>query len=132
MLTFEVSVLKIWKQPLLFCAGGAGYVGLEFLWRGWSHASMFLAGGSCFLLLGQLQKRAGKWPLLLRALAGAGVVTAVELVTGLIANRNYSVWDYRALPLNLMGQVCLLYSFLWMPVSLAAMAIYKRIDGKFR
>ena len=124
--------MTIRKQILLFCTGGAGYVGLEFLWRGWSHFSMFLAGGSCFLLLGQLQKKAGKWPMPVRALCGAGIITAVELVTGLIANGDYSVWDYRTLPMNLLGQICLLYSLLWMPVSLAAMAIYRQIERRLQ
>ena len=42
------------KKCLLFCIGGAAYVGLELLWRGYSHISMFAAGGVCFLLIGQL------------------------------------------------------------------------------
>ena len=95
----------IWKKSLLFAAGGAGYVGLELLWRGRSHSSMFLAGGCCFLLLGMLD-RAKRLPLLLRGAAGAGIVTAVELVAGLLVNRDYTVWDYRQMPLNFLGQIC--------------------------
>ncbi len=115
--------MKNWKDLPLFALGGAGYVGLELLWRGRSHGSMFLAGGSCFLLLGKLGSRLpGSIPL--RGLAGAGVITAVELVTGLIFNRDYSVWDYRGLPLNFLGQVCLPFSLLWAPLGLGAMALY--------
>ena len=114
------------KTAGLFCVGGASYVGLEMLWRGRSHVSMFLAGGTCFLLLGQLNRT--KLPLPVRALAGAGVITTVELLAGFMANKGYQVWDYRHLPLNYRGQICLPYSLLWIPVSLGGMYLYGLID----
>lgn len=117
-----------WKKTLLFTLGGWGYVGLEMLWRGRSHSSMFLAGGSCFLLLGSLSKTADHLILPLKAAAGAGIITSVELLTGLLANRDYHVWDYRQVPLNYRGQICLLYSLLWIPVSLGAMSLYQVLD----
>ena len=112
------------KHSTLFCMGGWGYMGLEFLWRGYSHGSMFLAGGSCFLLLGQLRRM----PLHLRALAGSGIITAVELATGLLANRDHRVWDYRDLPMNYRGQICLPFSLLWIPVGLGAMEVYRGLE----
>ncbi len=93
---------------------------LEWLWRGWSHISMFIAGGTCFLLLGRLRRL----PLLLRGLAGAGVITTVELFFGLLFNRNHQVWDYSNLPLNFKGQICLRFFLLWIPISLGAMWLY--------
>ena len=48
----------------------------------------------------------------------------MELLTGLAVNQNYTVWDYRAMPLNFMGQICLTYSLLWVPVSLLGMKLY--------
>ncbi len=117
------------KKLALFCAGGLGYVGLELLWRGRSHSSMFLAGGSSFLLLGRLGK-ATERPVL-RALGGAGIITGVELTAGLLFNRSYGVWDYRLLPYNLKGQICLPYSLLWVPVGQAGIWIYGKIDGLF-
>ena len=118
--------MKYWKTPALFVLGGAGYVTLELLWRGWSHISMFLAGGSCFLLLGRLERL--PWPLPARWAAGAGTVTAVELATGLLVNREFAVWDYRGLPLNFLGQICLPFTLLWIPVSAGAMGIYRALD----
>ena len=117
--------MKLWKRTALFSIGGCGYVLLELLWRGRSHGSMFLLGGSCFLLLGRLQKALRKTILPLRALAGAGLVTGMELLTGLLLNRDYRIWDYRQCRLNFRGQICLLYSTLWMPVSLVGMALYR-------
>lgn len=117
------------KKLSLFCAGGLGYVGLELLWRGRSHSSMFLAGGSSFLLLGRLGRVTGR-PVL-RALGGAGIITGVELAAGLLFNRHHGVWDYRQLPYNIKGQICLPFSLLWVPVGQAGMWIYEKIDRIF-
>ena len=116
--------MQILKKGLLFTLGGCGYVGLELLWRGWSHGSMFLAGGTVFLLLGKLQRTQPRLPLPLRAVAGAGIITAVELAAGLLVNRDYRVWDYRDMPVNFHGQICLPFSLLWIPVSIGAMVLY--------
>ena len=91
---------------------------------------MFLAGGSCFVLLGQLRDRLKAVSLPLRGVVGSGVITAVELATGLAVNQDYRVWDYRDLPLNFRGQICLPFSALWMPLSLAAMELYAAADRR--
>lgn len=118
--------MKIWRKSVLFYLGGCLYVGLELLWRQRSHPSMFLAGGLCFVLLGQLRKLPGRF----HALIGAAVITAVELAVGLAVNRNYSVWDYRAQPGNFMGQICPLFALLWIPVGAAAMYLYRNLERR--
>ena len=130
MLTNEVVRVKFWKNILLFLVGGLGYVGLECLWRGGSHGSMFLAGGSCFLLLGKLDRTQPRLPWPVRALMGGLIITSVELLAGLLFNRSYRVWDYRQVPMNFYGQICLPFSLLWLPISLGAMALYRRVCGK--
>ncbi len=120
--------MRKWKQSALFCLGGGAYVGLELLWRGRSHSSMFLAGGLCFVMLGALGNRLRRMKLPLRAIAGSALITAVELCVGLVANRDYGVWDYRELPLNFLGQICLPFSLLWMPLSVAATELYAALD----
>lgn len=122
--------MSIWKKTVLFTIGGCAYMGLETLWRGWSHGSMFLAGGSSFLLLGTLHRRGEKMPMSFQALAGAGIITGVELLAGLLANGDYSVWDYRQMPVNYRGQICLPFTLLWMPVSLGAMVLYDILDNR--
>lgn len=124
--------MKIGRKAMEFCIGGGTYVGLELLWRGWSHGSMFLAGGTCLLLIGRLEERKTPRPLFLRVLAGAGVITAVELAAGLLVNREYRVWDYRDCWGNVLGQICPGYALLWIPVSGAALglhALLKRCTG---
>ena len=43
------------------------------------------------------------------------IITGVEFVTGLIVNvwLGLKVWDYSNLPYNVLGQICLLYVFIW-------------------
>lgn len=85
---------------------------------------MFLLGGLCFVLVGNLKRLRLPWLLMEASL----LITALELFCGLLVNRNYRVWDYRHLPMNYKGQICLPFSLLWMPVSLVAMALYKGAD----
>ena len=120
--------MKIWKNAAFFGIGGSAYVGLELLWRGRSHISMFFAGGLCFLLLGKLNRTQPRLPLALRGGLGAVVITSVELLAGLLANRDYRVWDYRELPFNFHGQVCLPFFLLWIPLSFGAMVLYEVTD----
>ena len=124
----EVKVMAVLYQIFLFLVGGSGYVGLEFLWRGRSHISMFLAGGVCFLLLGQLDR--AKFSPAVKCLLGAAVITLVELVAGLLANRDHRVWDYRQMPCNFLGQICLGYSLLWIPVSFGAILLHRLLNKK--
>ena len=118
--------MRIFRKIPYFCLGGGLYTCLELLWRGRSHVSMFLLGGGCFLMLGQLRKC--KLPLPARVILGAAGVTILELATGLIVNRDFSVWDYRHLPFHYRGQISLIFSLLWMPVSLAGMELYRLAD----
>ena len=120
--------MAIIRKAGLFLLGGGGYVGLELLWRGRSHVSMFAAGGICFLLLGRLQRT--RLAPTLQCVLGAVIITAVELLTGLLVNRTYRVWDYRQMPFNFLGQICLPFSLLWLPVSLGAMVLYRQLDKR--
>ena len=120
--------MEILRKTALGVLGGGAYVGLEYLWRGYSHGSMFAAGGVCFLLLGQVRRT----PALIRPILGAAVITGVELVTGLLVNQSYQVWDYRRNPGNFLGQICPAYTLLWLPLSLIAMAIYPHADRLVR
>lgn len=114
------------RKSILFGIGGGGYVALELLYRGCSHISMFAAGGVCFLLIGQLDRLRLAWPV--KMVCGAGIITCVEFLTGLLVNRNYQVWDYRDQPGNLMGQICPRFMLLWIPLSLLAMVLYRWVS----
>ena len=119
--------MKLRKYGFLFLLGGGLYVALELLWRGKSHISMFCAGGICMALIGGLEEAEPRLALPWRILAGAGIITMVELATGLLVNRRFTVWDYRAQPGNFIGQICPAFCLLWIPLSAAAGALCRRL-----
>ena len=105
--------------------GGVGYNVIELLWRGRTHWSMFLVGGACFHLIGQVGQRV-RAPLAIKSALCALGVTLVELLSGCVLNLwlKLGVWDYSGNKWNVKGQVCLLYSVLWLLLSAAAMPLY--------
>ena len=110
----------------LWLWGGFLYYGIETLWRGFSHPTMFIVGGFCFLLLGGINNcLPWRMGLMWQALTGAGAITVVELLSGLIINRwlGLNVWDYSDMALNVFGQICLLYSLAWIFLSAAGIFI---------
>ena len=118
--------MRFTKKLAMFSIGGGSYVGLELIYRGYSHISMFAAGGICFLIMGKLRGLSMSTPA--KALMGAGSVTAVELVTGLLVNRDFRVWDYRQQWGNFLGQICPLFMALWIPITLLGMGLYGLAD----
>ena len=121
--------MKLWAKSVLFYLGGCAYVLLELLWRGRSHGSMFLAGGFSLVLVGHLGQVEPKLPPVARAVAGAGIITAVELAAGLAVNRDYGVWDYRHQPGNYLGQICPLFSLLWIGAAAVVLLIHNPLEG---
>ena len=115
---------------LLFGVCGTVYVLLELIYRGRSHISMFFAGGisAVGIFLCCNCRRMKNKCLLLKCALGSGIITAVELGTGLIVNRDYRVWDYRRCRGNFLGQICPEYCALWVPLSLGAMDAYRWLD----
>lgn len=125
---FRRTVFLIIKYLTLFFFGGTAYYAIELLWRGHSHPSMIACGGTCFVLLyllsfvGNSVKSSAVAPLLptLRAALGALCITVTELAFGVVLNLglHLNIWDYSAMPLNFMGQICLTFSLLWFLLSL--------------
>lgn len=119
-------VLILRKHLVLAATGGVLYVLLELIWRGRSHWTMFLLGGICFVVLGLINEVL-PWtmPLWSQVLIGAAIVTALEFLTGCIVNLwlGWGVWDYSGLPGNILGQICLQYCLLWLPVSLIGIVL---------
>ncbi|MEG1495802.1 MAG: hypothetical protein RR385_00275 [Clostridiales bacterium] len=109
--------MKRWfPSVFLFLFGGGLYYLLEILWRGYSHWTMFFAGGTCFLSIDWLNnKLKKKTPLWVRCTLGAAVITGVEFIIGCTVNlwAHWNVWDYSRFRFHFMGQICLLYTFIW-------------------
>ena len=109
-------------EVILFFIGGAMYYLIEVLWRGYSHWTMFILGGICFVIMGLLNEYKFKWndSLIKQSIISACIITVFEFITGCIVNLwlGWHVWDYSELPCNLLGQVCLYYFLLWIPLSM--------------
>lgn len=115
------------KAVIIFAIGFVGYGVIEILFRGYTHWSMLLTGGACLLTLYYLNIQYKNAPLLLKALGGAIVITIYELTVGIIVNLlfHFNVWDYSALPLDFLGQICPLFTFLWFLLCLTLLSISK-------
>lgn len=99
--------------------GGLLYLGVELAWRGATHWTMGVLGGVCFVLIGLLDEWQDHPPILRQMVQGAALVTALELLAGLILNRwlGLGIWDYSDMPGNLWGQVCPQFSAMWLGLS---------------
>ena len=122
------------RELTLLTVGGVGYFAIELAFRGFSHWSMAICGGVCLDAIYHMNRRWSKKPILLRAAAGAGIITAVELVCGCLVNLTFGlgVWDYSHLPLNLLGQICLPFSLLWCALCLPVCAVCSFVDQENR
>lgn len=119
------------KNALIFSLGSILYPILEILWRGRSHYSMAIAGGLSLMFIDIIcLRKLSRIPLLAKALLSSGIITSIEFFTGIIVNigLKMNVWDYSAQPFNLLGQICLPFSIIWIFISLPAMYICKVID----
>ena len=94
------------KYVVLFVMGGLVYMSLELLWRGYTHWTMGVLGGICFIYLGLINEiLSWETPLALQMLIGSTIITILEFITGCIVNLwlGWNVWDYSELPYNLLG-----------------------------
>ena len=116
---------KLLQHIVIAVIGGLTYMGIEILWRGHTHWTMGVLGGVCFALIGLLDEVQDHPPMLLQMVQGAAIVTALELLVGLIVNRwlGWDVWDYSDMPGNLWGQVCQQFAAAWLVLSWAAVKL---------
>jgi len=111
---------------LVFLTGSCAYPTIEMMWRGHTHYSMAIAGGASMLLINKICcEKMSKKKILQKCIAGAAIITGIELAIGIIFNKvlKQNVWDYSKLPLNLLGQICIPYSLLWIGITIPAMAL---------
>ena len=105
---------------IMFLTGGFLYCGIEILYRGYSHISMLIAGGVCFLMVGVVESILGPAASIISQMLWCSImITTVELITGIIVNKHLhlNVWDYSGEQYNFKGQICLLYTNMWFLLS---------------
>ena len=114
------------KYLFLGFIGGFTYYNIELMYRGYSHISMFLLASFLFILIGLINEFLS-WDtsLFIQSIIGAIIVTVFEFITGCIVNLwlGLNIWDYSNEPLNVMGQICLPFTLIWIVLSCIAIIL---------
>lgn len=121
-----MKIKNILKMIVLLFIGGTIYFCIEMLWRGYSHVSMFIVGGICFIAIGAINEYI-PWSMGLfqQSLLGACFVTGIEFIAGLILNvwLKLEILDYTNMPFNILGQICLPFFFAWIVLSVVGIIV---------
>lgn len=129
-----INVFNFAKFLLLWEIGGCTYYMIEIMYRGFSHESMFILGGICLILVGELNELySDNLYFELQVLIGDVIVLILEFLTGCIVNLwlGLNVWDYSDLPGNILGQVCPQFALMWMPIIVIAIILDDWIRWKY-
>lgn len=114
---------------VIFGLGAICYGLIEVISRGYTHPSMLLAGGICFVSMSFIDRI--KINFVLKCIISAVVITSVEFIFGYIFNivLKYDVWDYSAEPFNFLGQICLKFFLIWCFLSAGGILLSRLIKN---
>lgn len=118
--------MKALKNLLLITIGGLIYCIIEIVFRGYTHWSMGIVGGLCFLICGLVNEYFSMDMLIWKQMTICAVlITLIEFISGCILNLHYglNIWDYSKIPFNVGGQICLPFILLWFLLSLPAIVV---------
>ena len=125
-----VIFLKKYKEFfIVFSVGAVIYSLIEIIFRGFTHWTMTLTGGTAFLMIHISNFRMKTKSLFLKCLAGSAIITALEFFVGCIVNRRFhlNVWDYSGQKFNILGQSCPVFSAAWFLLTVPALYLSKLI-----
>ena len=126
-----MTLKDISKRGLVFIIGGLMYALIEISARGYTHWSMVLTGGLCLTLMYEIDIKYN-FSFWIKCLFGAIIITTFEFLVGVLVNliMHWNVWDYSTLPLNVLGQICVPYFFIWYLVSILGFLICSLIEKR--
>ena len=130
----EIVQMKYFKKyGLFFIIGAIGYAAIEIIWRGFTHWSMMIAGGLCFMLFSVVAERLKESNMLTKAAVCAIGVTAIEFIFGIIFNLwlKMDVWNYSDIPFNILGQICPIFTVLWAGIAIAFLPLADVLNKDF-
>lgn len=108
---------KVLEFACCFLFGFFAYMTLEIIFRGHTYSLMGVCGGIGFYIIGQFNegRRIG---LLWQGLAGAMLITGMELIVGsILLEQGARMWNYSNQWGNYKGLICPLFSFAWFVLS---------------
>ena len=93
---------KTREYAFVYLFGGIMYGLMEVIWRGHTHWTMTLTGGTALLILYIINIKMSNCNIFLKCLIGASAITLLEFTVGVIINiiLKWNVWDYSNRPLN--------------------------------
>ena len=99
---YDPTNTMLWNQWLFpFTAEGAALVAIVVILHPAARKLLKMTGGRIVPAV------------LLSFLLNALICTGIDFTTGMVSNLDYSLWDYRDMPFNFMGQVCLQNSMIY-------------------
>nr|DAZ81222.1 MAG TPA: Putative ABC-transporter type IV [Caudoviricetes sp.] len=117
------------KYLLLLTFSGYIYVCIELLFRGRSDITMMFCASICVIPMIYLNNIfTYEVDFLLQLILCTIFATFVEYIFGIIFNTNYHIWDYRNMPYNIDGMICLPFSLLWMFIAAWVIPLMDWID----
>ncbi len=124
--------MKLSQHIIAFFMGYFFYCLFEIDTRGYTHWTMALTGGLAMAVLYSINSREGM-TLMKSCFLGALIITAMEFAVGVFDNiiMRWDVWDYSDMPFNIMGQICLPFSFAWALICIPAYYLCRLIRHKF-
>ena len=124
--------MKFSQHLFAFLMGYFIYSLIEILNRGYTHWTMALTGGVILSILYGINRRK-TMTLIKSCFIGAIIITGTEFTVGIFDNiiMHWNVWDYSDLPFNLMGQICLPFSFAWFFLCIPAYYVCRGIRKQF-
>lgn len=119
--------IKVNKTLVLFLTGYCVYIALEVSFRNVSYPIMGVCGGVSMIILDKINDNIS-WDidLLIQGTIGSIIITTFEFIIGEIMIHSALLpimWDYSNLYLNIDGVVSLLFSALWVGLSICAIMI---------
>lgn len=113
-------MMKTGQYLFITTIGGSIYYSFELLFRGFSHWTMYLLGGICFLFM-YVQGKILYWRESMAKMIFKCTVfiASTEFITGIIVNKffKWNVWDYSDQPFNLFGQICVPFTIIFSGLS---------------
>lgn len=123
------SLRSFMKYLLLFTFSGYVYVCLELIFRGRSDITMMFCASICAIPMIVLNNVFSyETDISLQVGICAVFATLIEYMFGLIFNQDYHIWDYRNMPFNIDGQICLPFTFLWAFIAAIIIPLMDWID----